>query len=85
MILRLMSLHKKKNHQTPSKRKDEKAKKKKPKEYSEKSYCFEEDEIYKPWEAIDDIKRMLNSTTSLGKADSPQVSLEFWFPIDTTF
>ena len=40
---------------------------------SEKSYCFEKDEISKLWEAIDDIKRMLNSTTNLGKADSPQV------------
>ena len=56
----------------PKKKKRRKSSKK-PKEDSEKSYCFEKDEISKLWEAIDDIKCMLNSTTSLGKADSPQV------------
>ena len=48
---------------------------KKPKEDSEKSYCSENDEISKLWADTDDIKGMLNSTTSLGKADSPQVFL----------
>ena len=67
MIPRLISLHKRKNHQTARKSV------KKPKEGSEKSYCFEKDEISKLWAAIDDIKGMLNSTTSLGKAESPQV------------
>ena len=56
----------------PKKKKRRKSSKK-PKKDSEKSYCFKKDEICKLWEAIDDIKRMLNSTRSLGKANSPQV------------
>ena len=56
----------------PKKKKRRKSSKN-PKKDSEKSDCFEKDEICKLWEAIDDIKRILNSTTSLGKADSPQV------------
>ena len=71
-ILRLISLHKRKNRQTPKKKKGRKSVKK-PKEDSEKSYCFEKDDISKLWTDIDDIKGILNSTTSLGKADSPQV------------